>query len=108
MRQKFLIYESTITEWQLKEEAGEIASIPLIRETDDALDVFITVYSAALMSDTSAEAYTNLINRTIVIHDGYIDQESGKWITTSCKAHSVLSFFTAWWRKEGTGRERIG
>lgn len=107
MKQKFLIYESTLTEWQCKEETGEIASIPIIRETSDALDVLVTVYSAALMSDTSAEAYSSLLNRTIVIHDGYDDPKSGQWITTSCRPYSVLSFMTAWWRKEGTGRERV-
>lgn len=38
MTQKFMIYESTISEWQIKEEAGDIESIPIIRETIDHLE----------------------------------------------------------------------
>lgn len=107
MKQKFFLYESTINEWQAKEETGDIATIPLINVTDDPLDIFTNVYSTALMADNSQEAYGLMINRTIVVHDGYNDPDSGRWITTSCTAYSVLSFMTAWWRKEGTGRDRI-
>ena len=107
MAQKFFLYESTINEWQLKEEAGEIASIPLIYETEDPADIIRTVYSAAMMADSSKETYVILINRTVVVHDGYEDRDSCRWISTSCRAHSILSFMTAWWRKEGAGRERI-
>lgn len=107
MDQKFFLYESTLNEWQMKEETGELATIPLMRVTDDPLDVFATVYSAALVSDTSQEAYSIMINRTIVVHDGYNDPDSGRWITTACIALSFLSFMTAWWKKEGTGRDRI-
>lgn len=107
MTQRFFLYESTINEWQLKEEAGEIASIPLIYETEDPADIIRTVYSAAMMADSSKEIYGLLINRTVVVHDGYEDLDSSRWITTSCRAHSILSFMTAWGRKEGTGRDRI-
>lgn len=107
MAQKFLLYESTINEWQFKEEAGEIASIPLIYETDDPLDIIRSVYSATMMADSSKEAYGLLINRTVVIHNGYNDDNTGYWISTSCSAHSILSFMTLWWKKEGTGRERV-
>ncbi len=107
MEQKFFIYESTINEWQFKEEAGEIASIPLMLVTDDPLEIFGSVFSVALMSDTSKEAYSIMINRTIVVHDGYTDPHTCKWVSTACTPYSFLSFMTAWWKKEGTGRDRI-
>lgn len=106
MTQKFLVYESMINEWQFKEEAGEIASIPLLYESFQPDWILGKLFEEAFTEETSKNAYEVLVTKTVVVHTGYLDK-SGCWVTTSCTPHSALSFFSAWWRKEGTGRERI-